>query len=120
MTESQPTACRSVAKRKLLLRCRLAKLPSPFADLVPLVSTLIYDLVLDQSGCCHPTPSQRIESVALDLNELCIELDEIEKMPKISKSLAANVAEQRRALVSSLFALERLATPGLRRSAKGT
>src|SRR5947209_16190602 len=119
MTKSQPGACRR-AKRKLVLHCRLARLPNSCAGLVPLLTRLIYDLVLDQAGWCHPTPSQRIESVALDLNELCIELDEIEKMPRISKSLAAKVAEQRRTLISSLFALERLATPGLRRSAKGT
>ena len=117
MTESRPTACRSMPKRKLVLHCRLAKLPAPFAELVPLLATLIYNLIFDQSGYSHPTPSQRIEAVALDLNELCTELDEIEKMPKISKSLAAKVTEQRRTLVSSLFKLERLAAPGLRRSA---
>lgn len=105
----------------VLLRSELIKLPRPASELVALFGTLFYSLGSEspeEEGHRSPTPSERLDAVALDLNQLATELTEIESLPQTKRAFASKIAEERRRLVSVLSRLEHLALPGLRRSGR--
>jgi hypothetical protein len=106
---------RILGKPDIFFRSFLIKISKPMDEFVALLTALIYDAGLNTATNYSSTPSERLSAVMEDLDVLIRELEDIERSRRIGKGLAANIAEERKHLISALFRLERAALPGLRR-----
>ncbi len=108
-----------LALPQVVLRSKLVKVPELDGEVFSVLGSLIYEaLRRAETESASRTPSECIEAVALDLEQLAVALAEIETMPKLRRRFAERVAEERKIIVSAMLRLERLARPGLRRSGK--